>query len=145
MKKELLWLFVLLTVMIGCKKKTETVPVDNVIKPVTAAELRDTANFYGSYEGVIPAASGPGIKIILTLNSDSTYKMTTDYIDAREAKYTKIGKYEINNNIITIEGEEGANYYFKIKNNGLMVLNSQKEEISGPLEEVYTLKRVHGL
>ena len=99
-------MFVLLTVMIGCKKKTETVPVDNVIKPVTAAELRDTANFYGSYEGVIPAASGPGIKIILTLNSDSTYKMTTDYIDAREAKYTKIGKYEINNNIITIEGED---------------------------------------
>lgn len=38
-------------------------------------------DYWGTYEGTIPAADCPGIKVSLTLNEDKTFDLTQDYID----------------------------------------------------------------
>ena len=37
----------------------------------------------GTYEGTLPAADCPGIKTVLTLNADSTYQYSADYLERK--------------------------------------------------------------
>ena len=38
----------------------------------------------GTYEGTLPAADCPGIKTVLTLNADSTYQYSADYLERKD-------------------------------------------------------------
>ena len=46
----------------------------------------------GTYEGTLPAADCPGIKTVLTLNADSTYQYSADYLERKEF-WTRLNEF----------------------------------------------------
>ena len=45
----------------------------------------ENLNFYGTYEGILPAADCEGIRTALTLNNDNTYVLRSEYIGEKDA------------------------------------------------------------
>ena len=62
----------------------------------------DLTTIAGTYEGTLPAADGPGIKTIVTLNADSTYQITQDYMGRKKDVLDAATFYKVkdDNNIV---------------------------------------------
>lgn len=57
----------------------------------------------GTYEGTLPAADCPGIKTVLTLNADSTYQYSADYLERKDGHDEASGIFKVlANNVIEI-------------------------------------------
>ncbi len=100
----------------------------------------NSLDYAGVYEGTIPAASGPGIKMTLTLNKDKTFKLRSEYIDEKDGIYTDQGKYEIQGNILTLNVMQEKKY-FKVEEGRLRMLSQDKQVIEGALADHYILKQ----
>lgn len=48
-----------------------------------------TAKYCGTYEGVLPAADGPGIATKLQLSANGEYRLSSLYIDKKTANLLK--------------------------------------------------------
>lgn len=122
----------------ACKQKT----AENTQPIVPDMHTAETSLDYpGVYEGVIPAASGPGIKITLTLNKDKTYEMVSDYIGEKNSIFTDKGNYEIDGNIITLNMKDDAPRYLKVEEGRVRMLDADKQVVKGALENDYILKQ----
>lgn len=60
------------------KNKQETAQVPDMHNAETSLD------YWGVYEGTLPAASSPGIKTTLTLNKDKTFTLRSEYIDEKD-------------------------------------------------------------
>ena len=81
----------------------------------------------GTYEGTLPAADCPGIKTVLTLNADSTYQYSADYID---------GVVEIT------RPSSGEKSYYKVKDaQSLIMTDSLGTESEGAMAKHYVLTK----
>ena len=49
----------------------------------------------GTYEGTLPAADCPGIKTVLTLNADSTYQYSADYLERKDGHDEASGIFKV--------------------------------------------------
>ena len=143
-------LFVVALIISSCKQQQQS--ASSYLENARADEepgvpyvnLTSTENYYGTYEGLVPAATGPGLRIIITLYEGDTYRMVTDYIDIPNSESVTVGSYTLEDNIISIHEKDNVNYYFKIGYNQLLMLSQQKKKIKGNFEGFYVLKRVHG-
>ena len=59
-----------------------------------AAPTTDTA-YCGTYQGTLPAADCPGIKTVLTIAADSTYTLSSQYIDRQAQPVVTSGVYHL--------------------------------------------------
>lgn len=111
----------------------------------TTSALGDTSenalDWNGTYEGTIPCADCPGIKISLTLNTDKTFTITEEYID-RKSKNEDKGSFtwDKTGSIITLKGKNAATQY-KVGENVLIQLDTEGKEIDGPNKDLYILKK----
>ena len=139
MRKTLFGLLCMALFSLGaCKQKT----AENTQPIVPDMHTAETSLDYpGVYEGVIPAASGPGIKITLTLNKDKTYEMVSDYIGEKNSIFTDKGNYEIDGNIITLNMKDDAPRYLKVEEGRVRMLDADKQVVKGALENDYILKQ----
>lgn len=94
-----------------------------------------------NYEAVLPCADCSGIHSQLTLNSDHTYKQTDTYLDKNE-NFTQKGNWEFDkeHNIITIK-DDSSSAYLKVTDKGLLLLDADKQEVTGPLKDNYLFKK----
>ncbi len=95
----------------------------------------------GTYEGELPSASGPGMKVIITLSGD-TYKKSVTYNKEPNKTFETSGKFtwDKNGSIITLEGEEAPNKYF-VGENKLIHLDMDGNMITGELADQYVLNK----
>lgn len=114
------------------------------------------------YEGVLPAADGPGIRYVLALNTltngnDTTYTLEMTYLDAdgkgQNKTFTSKGKQQmmqtnVNNRrrkAIKLTPNDGeAPMYFVVVNDTTlrMVNDSLQEAVSNLNYDIYRVKRV---
>lgn len=98
---------------------------------------------FGTYEGTLPAADCEGIETLLTINSDSTYTLQSEYIGVDDGKFLVSGVYNL------IDGEllelitpsSGDKTYYKIVADGVMLSDSLGTENQGELAKHYVLKK----
>jgi len=78
-----------------------------------AHNSRNSLDWAGTYEGVLPCADCPGIQTRLTLNRDESYEFRTLYIDRDSAARVVRGRFswQPNGNAITLEGQHGAQHF----------------------------------
>ena len=139
MRKTLFGLLCMALFSLGaCKQKSAENP-QPIVPDMHTAET--SLDYPGVYEGVIPAASGPGIKITLTLNKDKTYEMVSDYIGEKNSIFTDKGNYEIDGNIITLNMKDDAPRYLKVEEGRVRMLDADKQVVKGALENDYILKQ----
>jgi len=66
------------------------------VKPPDMHTSRNSLDWAGTYEGVLPCADCPGIKTRLTLNQDGTYELSTQYLDRQPAPQVVRGQFTWN-------------------------------------------------
>src|SRR5579871_3707294 len=98
-------LFVLATALsVGAQQKT----------PVTPSHTsQNSLDWAGIYEGVLPCADCPGIKITLTLNNDNTFERVGRYLGRQDAGQTVRGHFtwQASGNAITLDEHGGGQQY----------------------------------
>lgn len=110
----------------------------------TAAPTTDTA-YCGTYQGTLPAADCPGIKTVLTIAADSTYTLSSQYIDRQAQPVVTSGVYHLKQGgklIELVTPSSGEKTYYKIKDaKSIVMTDSAGVEPQGPTAKFYVLKR----
>lgn len=117
------------------EEKQETVQVPD------GHTAENALDYWGVYEGTLPAASCPGIKTVLTLNKDNTFDLHSEYIDEKDGVFDEKGTYTLQGNLLTARLKDGQVYYYKVEEGRIRMLNADKEVITGQLAENYILKQ----
>ena len=109
-----------------------------------AAPTTDTA-YCGTYQGTLPAADCPGIKTVLTIAADSTYPLSSQYIDRQAQPVVTSGVYHLKQGgklIELVTPSSGEKTYYKIKDaKSIVMTDSAGVEPQGPTAKFYALKR----
>ncbi len=101
-----------------------------------------TQDFYGTYQGVLPCADCPGIKTVLTLRDDTTYDLSTEYLEKGDGEVVTSGVYTLENDVITlITPSTNEETYYKILDGKLAFLSPDKQLIEGELADKYILTK----
>ena len=98
--------------------------------------------YCGTYQGVLPAASGPGIETTLTLNNNGTYNMESIYMDKVAGVFEDEGTYSVDDGVITLNSEEMEAVYFQMEEGQVRRLDTRRQPVIGELSEHYVLKKV---
>ena len=128
--------FLTMTACSGSSQKKN----ENVIE-TPVEEVQET--IFGTYEGTLPAADCYGIRTVLTVNSDSTYSLMTEYIGEDQGAFETSGVYNmIGNELIElVTPSSGDKTYYKIVADGVMLSDSLGTENQGELAKHYVLKK----
>ena len=147
MKKSLLILAVAaLVATASCTDKKASANVednDSTSVAVVVNEI-DLANVAGTYEGTLPAADCPGIKMVLTINADSTYQMTQDYMDRKDGHDEASGVFDVldGNVLMLVRPSSGEHTFYKVEDgNSIVLTDSLGNEAEGESAELYVLKK----
>ncbi|QQO08539.1 copper resistance protein NlpE [Breznakiella homolactica] len=109
---------------------------------------RDSLDWAGVYTGTIPAASGPGINVTLTLisgnNSDFRYTLRYEYIGEPNGVFTADGTFAWNKagNTITLDtAPKDFPAQYQVGENKLIQLDMRGKQITGDLADMYILTK----
>jgi uncharacterized lipoprotein NlpE involved in copper resistance len=98
-------------------------------------------NIIGIYNGIIPCSDCKGINYIISLNIDSTYILSMEYIGKPEERnlFTSSGFWTIENHNVKLLNKYDGNYLFKISKSSLMMLDMNGNIMKN--NEKYLLKK----
>lgn len=116
--------------------------------PTTPAAARDTgsvnlnANWVGHYEGIAPCADCAGVRILLTLNQDSSYTLSLSYMESNRKPSVVRGRFTWSSDgtEITLD-EKGEHRRYAVSWIELRMLNRDGSPMLGVLGEQLTLKK----
>ena len=147
MCRRSVWLMplVLMAGLVSCKS------VQNVsgVTGWTGDTSRNALDWAGTYSGVLPCASCPGIETVKHLNSDHTYRLETTYQDEGPDVFSETGRFEWNEqgNRIALMGVDGsaAPNKYAVGENHIRQLDTEGSVITGALADKYVLLKVSDL
>ena len=93
--------------------------------PVDMHTSRNSLDWAGTYEGVLPCADCPGIKTRLTLGNDGTFEKQSQYLDRDVVPRTERGQFswQADGNTISL-GTSGGGQSYAVGEGRLIQLNS---------------------
>ena len=143
--KDLLAVFFLATVLCACAQPLARVapPEPVTAKPADLHTSRDSLDWAGVYEGVLPGADPAGIVTRLTLNREGTYERLTRYPGRQDAAQTVRGRFtwHPNGNAIRLD-EVGGGQPFAVGEGRLLLLHPGGGPAGTPVPDaVLTLVR----
>ncbi|MEG1758974.1 MAG: copper resistance protein NlpE [Alistipes sp.] len=138
-KLLILAVVVMLTACGGNPQKPMATASDETSQGMHNAE--NSLDYVGVYKGTLPAADCPGIEITLVLEADQTCSMISHYIE--RDTFAQKGTYTVENNLLTVHFEKqgDAPDFYKIEENRLMMLDNEKQPITGELAAHYILNK----
>ncbi|MFN3998826.1 copper resistance protein NlpE [Algoriphagus sp.] len=151
MKNSFLLFLSFIALQFSCTKPSETNSFETS-QPVLEERILPTGDnsqtsldWAGTYFNTLPCASCEGIETWVTLKSDGTFEMKTNYLglnDAREEIFTGNFSWDQAGSNVTLEGLIG-DYpgKFKVGENQLWYLDQAGKRIEGDLADQYILKK----
>jgi uncharacterized lipoprotein NlpE involved in copper resistance len=127
----------------GCAAKPQPQSAAQTQPPVDQAHnARNSLNWEGLYTGVIPAASGPGIEVHITLRGDLTYTASYRYLEQEDADFTVEGRFawDAAGLVITLDTKDIPPYY-RVGEERLIQLDMTGEPITGMPADTYVLSK----
>lgn len=111
--------------------------------PVDSHTARDSLDWAGSYEGVLPCADCPGIRTRVTLSDDGRYEKQTQYLDRQPQPEVVAGTFswESDGSTIRLDASGDSQRYF-VGENQLTQLYRDGTRPTGPLAPHYILPRM---
>lgn len=157
MNKSLIALVLAGLVLAGCDQKTtpETAQQEQTDTSVVtetqeqagavdaAHNARNSLDWNGIYQGILPCADCEGIATELQINLDGTFVLTEEYLGKEDSKFSSKGKFNWNsagNTIAVPSDSDDAAQYF-VAENQLFHLDREGNRITGELAEMYVLKK----
>lgn len=111
--------------------------------PALADTSQNALDWAGSYQGVIPCADCPGIKVTLQLDANQRYKLSRYYQEAAAEPVLSEGEFRWSSDGRQIQLDDAEGSQFLVGENRLLVLNPQGQRISGELADQYWLAKQH--
>ena len=150
-KKLVLTAAVIAALSVGScnSKKTNAPETDQDSLSYAEKDSLDSNDFVldsiaGTYEGTLPAADCPGIKTVLTLNADSTYQYSADYIDRKDGHDEASGVLQVldGNVMMLVRPSSGEHTFYKVKDSKSIVMtDSLGNEPEGETAKLYVLTK----
>ncbi|MBI1284356.1 MAG: DUF4377 domain-containing protein [Thiobacillus sp.] len=112
--KRMSIVFVLVTMLSACAHENEVTPSKPAVaSPVDSHTSRNSLDWAGVYEGVLPCADCPGINTRLTLGIDGTFERQTRYLDRETVPRTELGKFtwHASGNAISLDANGDGQQY----------------------------------
>lgn len=105
----------------------------------------NSLDWAGTYKGIIPAASSPGIEVTLTLMDNHTYKKTDIYIDEKDGTFNEEGTFTWSEDgfKITLNAKDGSKQIYKVIEGSIIMLDADGNEITSELASHYVLKKMN--
>lgn len=139
-----------IALLAGCAQKGETTSRAGGDTGSSASAVQSKGAVYpeaclrlpGVYEGVIPAADGPGIRVTLYLRAVGTYTMTEHYI-GRDFTTSSGGDWSTHADRVALDPitEKNPARLLRIEAGALRFLDLEGDFIDGPLSEHYVLRK----
>lgn len=106
---------------------------------------QNSLDWAGSYIGIEPCASCEGIKTTLKISEDGNYSLTSEYLGVDEPTViAQNGKFSwIDGNTIELDGFKpgDASPYFKVEENKVRHLDTERKMVEGSLANHYVLNK----
>lgn len=96
------------------------------------------AEYFGVYEGLLPAADGPGIQTTLALNQDGTFDLRSVYVGEPDGAFNEHGTFAVDGDIVTLELEDFPAYY-QLGKGEARLLDMNKQPVTGEMGDLYVL------
>lgn len=110
----------------------------------TGDNAQNALDWSGTYEATLPCADCPGIKTILTLNSDQTFQISKQYLKnhTEETTTEDTGRFEWqkNGSIIHLKGKE-TDLLLQVGENRLMALDKRGEDMGSQKDHYIFTKK----
>lgn len=136
------FLFVSILILLSCNNATNNTNSDTTTHAqiIDGHNAQNALDWAGTYTGVIPCASCPGINTTITLNNDGTYEKTVQYLESNDKPHTTKGnfKWSADKTYITVD----ENNYL-IGENKLFMLDADNKTIEGDLADNYILTKTN--
>lgn len=128
----------------ACNNANKNETNDNLSDATPAATTEHTPTYCGVYEGTLPCADCSGIQTTLQINEDTTYGLTSVYLDEKDGTFEYNGVYKMPNDslimLITPSSNEKT-YYRIIDDQSIMLSDSLGTINQGELAKHYILKK----
>ncbi|CEN35550.1 copper resistance protein NlpE [Capnocytophaga cynodegmi] len=104
----------------------------------------NSLDWAGTYKGIIPAASSPGIEVTLTLMDNHTYKKTEIYLEEKDGIFNEEGTFTWSEDgfKITLNTKDGNKQSYKVVEGSIIMLDTKGNEITSELASHYVLKKM---
>ncbi|MGO3181991.1 MAG: copper resistance protein NlpE [Aequorivita sp.] len=147
MKKIYILLLSIPLSIIGCKENPKNDHQENSKanseKVIDGDTSKDLLNWNGTYKGLVPCASCPGILTTVKLNDDKSFEKSDFYLDSKDGYFKEKGTFtfaEDGSKITMISGEDTLVYTFD--KNHSNKLSTEEKEISSELAAKYVLTKL---
>ncbi len=109
--------------------------------PTPADSSRLSLDWTGTYSGVLPCASCPGIETTITLHDDGSFERSLRYIDKNPVPARDSGSFAWNDagGIVTLTSDEQDSQSYQVGEHRLFHLDKQGRRIAGELANRYAL------
>ncbi len=151
MKKSVMMMAIAaMALTVACTGKKTPDNVDNqdstsLVDSSAAIAPIDLTTIAGTYEGTLPAADGPGIKTIVTLNADSTYQITQNYLGRKkDVLDAASGVFKVLEGkvLMLVRPSSGEYTFYKVKDdNNIVLTDSLGNEPEGETAKFYVLTK----
>lgn len=151
MKKSVMMMAIAaMALTVACTGKKTTDNVDNqdstsLVDSSAAIAPIDLTTIAGTYEGTLPAADGPGIKTIVTLNVDSTYQISQNYLGRKkDVLDAASGVFKVLEGkvLMLVRPSSGEHTFYKVKDdNNIVLTDSLGNEPEGETAKFYVLTK----
>lgn len=153
--KSIIILFALVC-LISCKDKEKTAESNSLessaeeisTKPDNAHNSRNSLDWYGVYEGVLPCEDCEGIETSIRLKKNLDYVLSQHYLgrtEAEENNLNETGKFEWNKQGNTISLGERQKLYFQVSENYLLQVFKDESKVMGDSAIKYRLTKINDL
>jgi heat shock protein HslJ len=104
---------------------------------------RNSLDWAGTYSGVLPCASCPGIETTVTLKADGSYERSRLYIDESAVPKSDSGTFKWNDagSKIALGGDGAGGQQYQVGENQLFQLDQKGERITGDVASKYVLQK----
>lgn len=144
MKYQLVFFATFFLFFVACKTEKETGSTKSTSEMATDLTL-SMADIAGTYHGILPCASCPGIDTKIQLSEDGSFLIQQTYLDEDKTDTTRgTYKYSQSDHVIqlNIENEVSDYHQYTFKNDRIVKLSKNGKPIKGELAEMYELRKI---
>lgn len=150
MKTIIASLFLLSLLVISCNQKVKDEATDEILADSSDVVVNNEHNaknsldYMGMYQGVLPCADCEGIETSLLLEDDKNYLLKINYLGKKNSATNEVrGVYSWNKegNTIILAGVENAPNQYFVGENYITQLDLKGNKIEGDLADKYVLQK----
>lgn len=106
--------------------------------------VNEAPAYVGTFEGTLPCADCGGIKTVLTINEDTTYSLSSEYLGKKDGLFEQSGVYSLvmdGQVLELVTPSTGDKIYYRIVANGVAVSDAEGTVNEGELAQDYVLTK----